>query len=217
MKGALLARGPWQPAEVECRWREEVYEPEPRLIEAADEAIGALRERGSPAHDGLAARLAGYEESSAGRLVVELQPARWALRLVHDPEPAMLASLCVVRDTAGRWLAGRRAGWVATWAGRWALGAGGAVDLGETPVDTLWRELREEWSVEPERLSVAALGRVPTGLVLLIGLATLPEGAEPVPDAEHDEMAWWPPQVADWPAEADEPLRAMANLLSELD
>ena len=32
--------------------------------------------------------------------------------------------MCVVRDEHGRWLAGRRAAWLATWANKWALGAG---------------------------------------------------------------------------------------------
>ena len=57
---------------------------------------------------------------------------RWALRLLDDASGA-LSVLCVVRDHEGRWLAGRRAEWVATWAGVWALGAGGAVDAGEDP------------------------------------------------------------------------------------
>jgi ADP-ribose pyrophosphatase YjhB (NUDIX family) len=87
--------------------------------------------------------------------------------------------------------------------------------MGENPAQTLARELHEEWSVEPERLSVEALVRIPSGLVLLVGLATLAPGAEVVPDAEHDEYAWWPADVSAWPDEADEPLRRMASLLSE--
>jgi hypothetical protein len=51
-------------------------------------------------------------------------------------------------------------------------------------------------------------------LVLCVGLARLPAGAEVVPDAEHDEFAWWPADVSDWPAEADEPLRRMGALLA---
>ena len=138
---------------------------------------------------------------------------RWSLRL-GDDAAASLSALCVTRDSAGRWLAGRRATWLATWAGRWALGAGGSVEMGENPAQTLARELHEEWSVEPERLSVEALVRIPSGLVLLVGLATLAPGAEVVPDAEHDEYAWWPADVSAWPDEADEPLRRMATLLS---
>ena len=46
-----------------------------------------------------------------------------------------------------------------TWPGRWALGAGGAVEVGENPVDTLARELAEEWSLVPDRLTVEALIR----------------------------------------------------------
>ncbi|MGI8513300.1 MAG: NUDIX hydrolase, partial [Solirubrobacteraceae bacterium] len=104
--------------------------------------------------------------------------------------------------------------WLASWAGRWALGAGGAVEVGESPAETLTRELHEEWSVAPERLSVEALVRIPTGLVLLVGLAHLPQGAEVVRDAEHDAHAWWPADIGAWPEEADEPLRRMASLLA---
>src|SRR5436190_586638 len=119
--------------------------------QAADAAIKGLRDRGSPSHDGMAARLVGYREDDGG-IAIELQPLRWALRLVAGDASQSLAALCVTRSADGRWLAGQRAAWVSSWAGRWALGAGGAVDLGENPADTLVRELREEWAVSPERV-----------------------------------------------------------------
>jgi ADP-ribose pyrophosphatase YjhB (NUDIX family) len=209
---AMLARGPWVPGQVEHRWLRERWEPPVEASAAADEAIAQLRDRGSPSHDGLSARLSAYE-ADAERLVVELQPARWSLRLGEDAAGSM-AALCVTRDAEGRWLAGRRAAWLASWAGRWALGAGGSVEVGEDPVRTLARELEEEWSVEPERLTVEALVRNPRGLVLFVGLALLPAGAEVEPDAEHDDFAWWPADVEAWPAEADAPLRAMGRLLA---
>ena len=209
----ILARGPWKTDQVASRWREEEYEPPAARSEAADAAITALADRGSPAHDGLAARLAGYEAGDS-RLELELQPMRWSLRLVREDASASLAALCVTRAADGRWLAGRRAAWVASWAGRWALGAGGAVDVGESPADTLGRELREEWSVEPERLRCDALVRLPHRLVMFVGTAWLPDGAEVVRDAEHDAHAWWPADIAQWPDEADEPLRRMAALLA---
>jgi ADP-ribose pyrophosphatase YjhB (NUDIX family) len=150
-----------------------------------------------------------------GELRLELQPARWALRLVPDHAAGSLSALCVVRDADGRWLAGRRAPWLASWSERWALGAGGSVEVGEDPAHTLVRELEEEWSVAPERLSVEALVGMPSGLVLLVGLAWLPAGAEVVRDDEHDEHAWWPAAVADWPPEGDDPLRRVAGLLTQ--
>ena len=101
--------------------------------------------------------------------------------------------LCAVRSADGRWLAGRRAEWVATWAGRWALGAGGAVEVGEDPVIALARELEEEWSVVPDRMTVEALVCLPNRSAMLIGQAWLPDGAEVTRDAEHDAHAWWPP------------------------
>jgi 8-oxo-dGTP diphosphatase len=208
----ILARGPWQADEVEARWLDEQYEPPPDVQRMADAAVDGLRDRGSPAHDGLATRLAGWRED-AGRLVLELQPSRWALRLVKGNACGSLTALCVVRSADGRWLAGRRADWVSTWAGRWALGAGGAVDLGESPAETLSRELREEWRLEPERLTVEVLVRLPDGIAMLVGMATVPDGAEPVPDEEHDEWAWWPADVESWPDEADPRLSLMARLL----
>jgi 8-oxo-dGTP diphosphatase len=209
----ILARGPWQADQVEARWLDQAYEPPDEIQRMADAAVDGLRERGSPAHDGLATRLAGWREDT-GRLVLELQPSRWALRLVEGNACGSLTALCVVRAEDGRWLAGHRADWVSTWAGRWALGAGGAVDLGESPADTLSRELHEEWRLEPSRLSVEALVGLPDGMAMLVGLATVADGADPVPDHEHDEWAWWPADVERWPAEADPRLRMMGRLLT---
>jgi 8-oxo-dGTP diphosphatase len=210
---ALLARGPWEPDQVDVAWLSDTYQPPPSSIEAADVALDALRERGSPSHDGLAARLAGYQEQE-GKLRLELQRARWALRLIADNAAQSMSVLCIVRAADGRWLAGRRAEWLASWAGRWALGAGGSVEVDENPTETMSRELLEEWSVRAERLQIEALVRLPSEVVLLVGQAWLPEGASVTPDHEHDEFAWWPADVADWPAEADEPLRRMATLLA---
>ncbi len=208
----LLARGPWEPEAIACRWHEEPYVADPDAVARADAAIAELQERGSPTHDGLAARMVSAHPHGEG-LALELQPARWSLRLGGDALDS-ISSLCVVRDSEGRWLAGRRAGWVATWAGRWALGAGGSVEVGEHPAATLARELEEEWSVAPATLTVEGLVRIPTGLVLFVGMATLEPGAKVEMDHEHDRHAWWPPDPADWPSEADAPLRAMAQMLA---
>lgn len=210
----ILARGPWRTQQVTTRWREDPLEPDGALAAEADAAITALADRGSPAHDGMAARLSGYATTPTG-LEVELQPLRWALRLAGRDALGSLSVLCAVRAADGRWLAGRRAAWVATWAGRWALGAGGAVEVGEDPVEALARELEEEWSVVPERLSVAALVCLPNFMTMLVGEAWLAEDARVQRDAEHDAHAWWPADPSDWPAEADPTLRHMAGLLAQ--
>jgi 8-oxo-dGTP diphosphatase len=209
----VLARGPWAPGDVVATWLDEHFDPAPEATAQADLAIDALRERGSPSHDGLAARLVGYR-TRHGRLELELQPLRWALRLVPGDAAASVSALCVTRAHDGRWLAGRRASWLSQWAGRWTLGAGGAVDVGESPAETLARELREEWSVTPERLTVEALMRLPHEMVMVVGLAWLREGTEVVPDHEHDAYAWWPADVDDWPPEASDELRSMARALA---
>ncbi|HWI22400.1 MAG TPA: NUDIX domain-containing protein [Baekduia sp.] len=209
----ILARGPWEPAAVETVWREDEFQAPARNLLAADAAIEKLRERGSPSHDGVAARLAGYSLED-GHLTLELQPLRWALRLVPRDSSQALSSLTVVRDHQGRWLAGKRADWLATWPGRWSLGAGGAVEVGENPVQTLIRELEEEWSVAPERVRVEALLLSQQNSAMLVGQAWLPEHAEVTPDHEHDEYAWWPADVAQWPRAGHIALRRTAELVA---
>ena len=212
----MLARGPWELDRIEAHWREDEYEPPAAHSEAADAAIEGLRERGSPSHDGVAARLVDFRADEQG-LAIELQPLRWALRLVAGDASHSMAALCVTRSADGRWLAGRRAPWVASWAGRWALGAGGAVDLGESPAETLVRELDEEWAVSPERVRGEALICLPQKMIMFVGQAWIAEGAEDTvtPDAEHDEFAWWPAEIDEWPPEAGEALPRMARWLTE--
>jgi 8-oxo-dGTP diphosphatase len=212
----VLARGPWPVERITARWREQAFEASAEHTRAADAAIRELQERGSPSHDGVAARLLDYRQGEQG-IEMELQPLRWPLRLVAGDASESMAALCVTRAADGRWLAGRRAPWVSSWAGRWALGAGGAVDLGENPAHTLVRELHEEWAVSPERVRGEALLRLPHRLVMFVGQAWLAEGVEEevTPDHEHDEFAWWPREIADWPPEAGEALPRMAAWLSE--
>ncbi|HEY1523838.1 MAG TPA: NUDIX domain-containing protein [Solirubrobacteraceae bacterium] len=209
----ILARGPWQPEAIEVSWLEDEFQPTPDATQAADVALEALRARGSPSYDGLAARLADFDPTPGG-LQLQLQPARWALRLLADDAVRSLSILCVVRAADGSWLAGRRAAWLASWPERWALGAGGSVELGENPAETMSRELHEEWSVRAQEMRVEALVLLPSQVVLLVGQAWLAEGASVAPDHEHDDFAWWPADVERWPTEADEPLRRMATLLS---
>src|SRR6202007_1192573 len=95
-----------------------------------------LRDRGSPSHDGLAARLRGFSVHD-GRVRLECEPIRWALRLLDQDAMQSLSALCIVRSAEGCWLAGRRAAWLATWARRWALGAAGSGEGGEKHCDTL--------------------------------------------------------------------------------
>jgi hypothetical protein len=63
-------------------------------------------------------------------------------------------------------------------------------------------------------VQVEALVRLPHRLVMLVGQAWLPAGAEVTPDHEHDAHAWWPQDPADWPDESHPQLRRMASLLA---
>jgi 8-oxo-dGTP pyrophosphatase MutT (NUDIX family) len=211
----ILARGPWPLERVKASWRDDYFQAPPEHVQAADAAIKDLQDRGSPSHDGVAGRLVEFHEDGDG-ISIELQPLRWALRLVAGDASLSVAALCVTRSADGRWLAGRRAPWVASWAGRWALGAGGAVDLGENPAHTLVRELSEEWAVSPERVQGEALLRLPHRMIMFVGQAWLAEGAESTvtPDHEHDAFAWWPRNIDDWPPEAGDVLPRMARWLS---
>src|SRR3954452_5246134 len=116
---ALLALAPWAAGQVRAACLDEAFVAEEHKVDAADAAIAALRDRGSPSHDGVGARLVGYAQESDGTLQLELQPLRWALRLVEGDASNTISALCITRDSEGRWLAGRRAQWLASWAGRW--------------------------------------------------------------------------------------------------
>jgi 8-oxo-dGTP diphosphatase len=166
----------------------------------------------SPSHDGLAGRLVSFD-AQHDRLRLELQPARWALRLIPQDSAQSFSVVCLVRSSDGRWLAGLRAPWLASWPGRWGLGAAGSVEVDEDPIETMRRELREEWGVAAERLRIEALVRLPSRVVHLVGQAWLSEGAAVTPDHEHDEYAWWPADPEQWPPEAEEPLRRLAIVL----
>ena len=117
----ILARGPWRPEDVEVTWRSEPFEPTAAVIEEADAALAELRGRGSPSHDGLAGRLRDFTTGN-GRLQLECEPIRWALRLLPDNANQSLSALCIVRAADGA-LAGRAARRLAGHLGR-ALGAG---------------------------------------------------------------------------------------------
>ena len=57
--------------------------------------------------------------------------------------------------------------------------------------------------------------RLPSGLVSLIGLARLADGAQAVPDDEHDAFAWWPADPGAWPDDAHPALRRVGELLGQ--
>ena len=209
---ALLARGPWPLDQVDAHWREDAFEPPAEHAAAADAAIAALRDRGSPSHDGVAARLVGYARRATARCSSSCSPR--AGRCASSPGDASASLVGAVRHPRRRRpLARRPPRGVAVVAGRAAGRSAPAARSTSARArrDTLVRELDEEWSVAPERCVAEALVRLPHGMVMFVGQAWLPAGAEVTPDHEHDAHAWWPADPDDWPDEADEPLRRMAH------
>ena len=165
----LLARGPWAPAQVEARWRDEQYERPGRegrsrrrrrsrhCASAARRATTASprgssrhRERGRPADHGAPAGPLGAAPRRGRRQRIGRRAVRHARR--RGP----------LARRAPRAVAG-------SWAGRWALGAGGAVDVGEIPADTLARELRRGVERRARAAAREALVRLPHRLVMFVG------------------------------------------------
>ncbi len=178
---ALLARGPWQPGAVRAVWRDEAFD--------APTAQDRGRRRRDPGARATAARRAttasprGSSDFAVDRRrrLDARAPARalGAAPASTATHRVSVAALCVTRDAEGRWLAGRRAAWLSSWAGRWALGAGGAVDAGENPFDTLTRELHEEWARRaPSACRARRSCGCRTAMVMFVGQAWLPAGAE---------------------------------------
>jgi 8-oxo-dGTP diphosphatase len=50
-------------------------------------------------------------------------------------------------------------------------------------------------------------------MTMLVGQAWLGRDAEVTRDPEHDEHAWWPADVDDWPDEAHPALSNLARLI----
>ncbi|TVL93941.1 (deoxy)nucleoside triphosphate pyrophosphohydrolase [Streptomyces sp. SAJ15] len=110
----------------------------------------------------------------------------------------------------GRLLAARRSA-PPELAGRWEL-PGGKAEPGETPEETLVRELREELGIEVEPLE-RLTGEWPLkpGYVLHVWTARLSAG-EPRPLQDHDEVRWLTPErihEVDW-LDQDRPAVAAA-------
>lgn len=114
--------------------------------------------------------------------------------------PIVVVAAALVDDLAAprRLLSARRSN-PEQLAGRWEF-PGGKVDPGETPVEALHRELREELGI------TAALGREVVGpdagawrlshrYTMRLWLAQVVAG-EPAPLVEHDELRWLGP--GDW-------------------
>ena len=211
----ILARGRWALEQVEAAWLATPYEPPARATDAADAAISALRERGSPAHDGLSARLVVLRRRRPSASRLELEPIRWALRLDRTRRVAERR-----RDVRGA----RQ---------RRPLARGASRGLARDLVGPLGarRRRRRRGRREPgaharARAARGMVGHAPSGSRSRRSCASPSSSSccsawpgsrtarEVVPDEEHDEFAWWPAEVDDWPAEADEPLRAMATMLA---
>jgi 8-oxo-dGTP diphosphatase len=123
----------------------------------------------------------------------------WQTADVPDsPRLVVAAAIVDDLDAPRSLLAARRSGPVSL-AGRWEF-PGGKVEPGETPVEGVHRELREELGVEL-RLGQELVGpdggawRLSDSYEMRLWLAVITEG-EPRPLVEHDELRWLP--AGDW-------------------
>ena len=211
---ALLARGPWSPDEVEARWLDEAYEPPDEKVAAADEAISALRERGSPSHDGVAARLVSHREED-GRLIIELQPARWALRLVEGD--ASDTRRRAVRHPRRRRALARRPARAMAELVAGPLGARRRRRGRRRRVAGRHARARAARGVERRARARCAATRSsasPTGSSCSSARPGCPTAPRSSATPSTTPTPGGRPTSAQWPDEADEPLRRMAALLA---
>ncbi len=114
-----------------------------------------------------------------------------------NPPPIVVVAAALVDDLAAprRLLSARRSN-PEQLAGRWEF-PGGKVDPGETPVEALHRELREELGIAV-RLGREVVGpddgawRLSPRYTMRLWLAEVTDG-EPAPLVEHDELRWLDP------------------------
>ena len=109
----------------------------------------------------------------------------------------------------GRWLAGRRAAWLATWAGRWALGAAARSRSTRTRPTRWPASCRRSGRSTPERLTRrGAACALPTGIVMLVGQAWLRRGRDGHPRRRARRVRLVAGRRRpSGPTDADEPLR----------
>ena len=205
----ILARGPWDPADVRASL-------EPRSVRAGGEGDGGrrpsleeLRERGSPAHDGLAARLVAFEarrrpsDARAPARAMGAAPAR-----PTTPPRSLLGARapCAPPTAAGSPAAAR----LARDLGR-ALGARRRRRRrGRREPRAHARPGARGGVVGPPRSGSRSRrsSRRPNGMVCSSGQAWLADGAEVVrPTTSTTSSPGGPPRSTAGRSEADTPLR----------
>ncbi len=131
----ILARGPWEPDQVEATGARMSSSRRLALTEAADVALdGSAARIALPRRPG---RPAGRLPNRGWRASARAPAARWALRLVRTTRRGASSVAAWSGRLDGSWLAGRRAAWLASWAGtlgpRGRRFGGGRREPGSTP------------------------------------------------------------------------------------
>ncbi len=169
----IFARGPWAPAQVRADWREDMYEPPDEATAAADAAITALaRARlAEPRRPRRAPRRRTARRTASCRCRCSRSAGRCAWSTATPPQS--MAALCVTRAHDGRWLAGRRAAWLSTWAGAGPSAPAARSTSASPPPTRSTRELHEEWRLAADRVRGRGAGppAPPAGHVRRPGVA----------------------------------------------
>jgi 8-oxo-dGTP pyrophosphatase MutT (NUDIX family) len=106
------------------------------------------------------------------------------------------ATVGAILTRDGRLLLGLRSPHLRSYPGVWDI-LGGHIELGETPEDTLRRELGEELGVRPTEFSHLTDLVIPGYGNCHVFRVTAWDGGEPSPtDHEHSEVRWFTPQEA---------------------
>jgi mutator protein MutT len=192
-----------------------VPDGDPGLLDEVQWRWDALRKRNPRYFDGRLYHVIGVHRNGYGGAVLHVADCAYRFHAVQDEDFDLgvrpLGVKGIVRRD-GLVLLGRRAHDVAAYAGQWEFAPGGVVEPGDTPVQTVVNELREETGL--------TVKREPTPIAVLYDAVIrcweivfrIEPGAEGEPTtAEYADMHWCRPD--DLPVDLTPTARKMIPLV----